>query len=127
MLKRYATLVCVDDKHRVKIGEPSCPVAVAERGRQVLVHSNTSFQVADHDFTCFSVIPLVALLVDIPDKISGLWYDGDVHVLYKDSAFEPSSPIRHATEVYLLLSEKALTESVLFVFSDGGPTIESLT
>ena len=100
MLKRYATLVCVDDKHRVKIREPSCPVAVAERGRQVLVHSNTSFQVADHGFTRFSVIPSVALLVDIPDKISWLWYDGDVHVLYKDSAFKPSSPIYHATELF---------------------------
>ena len=121
MLKRYATLVCVDDKHRVKIGESSCPVAAAERGCQVLIHSNTSSQAADHDFTYFSVIPSVALLVDIPDKISGLWYDGDVHVLYKDSAFEPLSPICHATELYSLLSEKALTESVMFVFSDGGP------
>lgn len=121
MLKRYATLVCVDDKHRVKIGESSCPVAAAERGCQVLIHSNMSFQAADHDFTRFSVIPSVALLVDIPDKISGLWYDGDVHVLYKDSAFEPLSPICHATELYSLLSEKALTESVMFVFSDRGP------
>lgn len=29
--------------------------------------------------------------------------------------------MRHATELYSLLSEKALTESVLFVFSDWGP------
>ena len=43
------------------------------------------FQAAEHDFTRFSVIPSVSLLVDIPDKISGSWYDGDVHVLYKDS------------------------------------------
>ena len=84
-------------------------------------HSNRSFQVADQDFTHFSVILSVALLVDIPDKISGSWYDGDVHVLFKDSAFEPSSPIRYATELYSLLSEKTLIESALFVFSDGGP------
>ena len=112
----------VDDKHRVKVGEPSCPVAAAERGRQVLVHSSTSFQVANHDFTRFSVIPSVALVVDIPDCISGSWYTGDVHVLYKDSAFEPSSPIRHATELASLLSEKALTHPVLFIYSDGGQT-----
>lgn len=89
MLKRYATLVCVDDKHQVKIGEASCPVAAAERGCQVLVHSNTSFQVADHDFTRFSVIPSVALLVDIPDKISGSWYDGNVMCF---QAFVPYAP-----------------------------------
>lgn len=70
-LRSYAIFTCVDDKHRVKVGEPSCPVAAAERGRQVLVHSSTSFQVADHDFTRFSVIPSVALVVDIPDSISG--------------------------------------------------------
>ena len=90
MLKKFATLVCVDDNNRVKIGEPSCPVAAAGRGRQVLVHSSTNFQVADHDFTRFSVIPSVALLVDIPEKISESWYDGDMHLLFKDSAFEPS-------------------------------------
>lgn len=38
-----SVLVCVDDKHRVKVGEPLCPVAAAERGRQVLVHSRSAF------------------------------------------------------------------------------------
>ena len=28
-----------------------------------------------------------------PELIAGSWYDGNVHVLYKDGAFEPSSPI----------------------------------
>ncbi len=27
----------MDDKHRLKVGEPGIPVAAAERGRQVLV------------------------------------------------------------------------------------------
>ena len=122
-LQKYTSLACVNNKHRVKVGEPSCPVAAAERGRQVLVHSGASFQVSDHDF---SMIPSVALLVDIPDSITpdsitGSWYDGNVHVLYKYSAFEPSSPIRHSTELTTLLSDKALTRPVLFLYSDGGP------
>ena len=41
--------------------------------------------------------------------------------MYKDSAFEPSSPIRHATELATLLQDKALTHPVLFIYSDGGP------
>jgi len=46
--------------------------------------------VADHDFTRFSTIPSVVFEVNIPAAIAGSWYDGNVHVLYKDAAFEPS-------------------------------------
>ena len=120
-LRNSAVFACVDDKHRVKVGEPSCPVAAAERGRQVIVSSGTSFQVADHDFTRFSMIPSVTLLVDIPESVSGSWYDGSVCVTYKDSAFEPSSPIRHAAELRALLADKAATNPVLFLYADGGP------
>ena len=41
MMRDVSVLVCVDDKHRVKVGEPSCPVAAAERGRQVIVHGRS--------------------------------------------------------------------------------------
>ena len=41
--------------------------------------------------------------IEIPDTISGNWYSGQVYVGIKDATFEPSSPIRHATEVYKLL------------------------
>ena len=87
----------------------------------MLVQGSTSFQVADHDFTIFSMIPSVSLVLDIPDKISESWYDGQVNVAYKDSAFEPSSPIRHAAELADLLSEIATKKPVLFIYSDGGP------
>lgn len=56
----------MDDKHRVKVGEPHYPVAAAERGKKVLVSRGTSFEVADHDFTKFSLVPSVSLVVDIP-------------------------------------------------------------
>ena len=68
------------------------------------------------------MIPSVTLLVDIPESVSGLWwYDGNVCVTYKDSAFEPSSPIRHAAELAGLLSEKAIMNPVVFIYSHGGP------
>ena len=121
MMRDVSVLVCVDDKHRVKVGEPSCPVAAAERGRQVIVHGRSEFQVADHDFTRFSIIPSVVFEVNIPESIAGSWYDGNVHVLYKDAAFEPSSPIRHAAELVSVLRSKSLTHPVLFLYSDGGP------
>ena len=121
LFREFCAFACVDDKHRVKIGEPSCPVAAAERGRQVLVRSGTSFQVSDHDFTRFSAIPSVSLMIDVPDAISESWYEGDVHVLYKDSAFEPSSPIRHAAELTTILRTRPTDSPILFLYSDGGP------
>ena len=88
----YSGFICLDDKHRIKIGEPGFPVAAAERGRRVLVSMEKSFQVGDHDFTKFSVIPSVILVLDIPHTISDSWYDGKVYVGVKDAVFQPSSP-----------------------------------
>ena len=115
-------MLCIDDKHKLKIGEPGFPVAAAERGRRVLVRSGTYCEVGDHDFTKSSMTPSVALVVDIPDKIEDSWYAGQVFVGYKDSTFEPSSPFRHAAELYNLLTDNVdLNRSVLFLYSDGGP------
>ncbi len=38
-----STFVCLDDKHRIKVGEPDYPVAAAERGRQVIVSGADTF------------------------------------------------------------------------------------
>ena len=36
----HSTVVCLDYKHNIKIGEPDCPVAAVDRGKEVLVHSH---------------------------------------------------------------------------------------
>ena len=59
--------------------------------------------------------------MDIPDDIAGSWYAGQVHVLCKDTTFEPSSPSRHGTEIISILGEKAIDYPVLFLYTDGGP------
>ncbi len=79
-----STFVCLDDKHRVKIGDPGEPLAATERGRRVIIPGNCSFEVSDHDFSKFSLIPSVSLLVDIPSEISGSWYcGGQLSILYQ--------------------------------------------
>ena len=40
LFQKFCGFACVDDKHRVKVGEPSCPVAAAERGRHRAVASS---------------------------------------------------------------------------------------
>ena len=91
-LREYCTMVSIDDKHRLKVGEPGFPVGAAERGRCVMVCAGTTFEVGDHDFTKFSIIPSVVLLIDIPERIDDSWHQEQVLVGFKDAAFESSSP-----------------------------------
>ena len=51
LLKDRCTLVSSDDKHKVKVGEPSYPLAAVERGKQVIVGANQVMAVGDHDFS----------------------------------------------------------------------------
>ena len=97
----YTLFICLHDKHRLKVGEPGLPVAAAERGRRVIVNQGTVLQVGDHDFTRFSLIPSVALIVDVPAEVSGSWYHGQVYVSLKDAVFEAFSAIRHSCELAL--------------------------
>ncbi len=123
-MRGVAALVCVDDKHQVKVGEPGNPVAAVDRGRRVLVESGTSFCVADHDFTKFKITPSVALLADIPESIDGSFYRGKLAVTLKDAVFQPSSPLRHACELQKILHKvgyNPVLRPVLLLHSDGGP------
>ena len=120
-LREYCAFICLDDKHKLKVGEPNCPVAAVKRGRGVPVRANQFLTVADHDFTKFGLVPSVVLVNDIPEEISGSWYRGQVHVLLKDTVFEPSSPFRHACELYNVLQSSSVSKSVLFLYADGGP------
>ena len=114
-------MACLDDKHKIKIGEPGFPVAAVERGKRVLVKVGASFEVGDHDFTKFSIVPSVTLVNDIPTEITGSWYSGKVFYALKESAFEPSSPIRHVTELCSCLHSLGDVNPVLLLYTDGGP------
>ena len=66
-LREYCAFACLDDKHKLKVGEPNCPVAAAERGRQVPVCANQFLTVADHDYTKFGLVPSIVIVTDIPE------------------------------------------------------------
>ena len=113
----FVTFICMDDKHTCKVGEPGYPVAAVDRGRKVIVAKNTSFQVADHDFTKFSITPSVALSIDIPDTIEGSFYRGQVYVGVKENCFEASSALRHMCE---LGSYEENNKPILVLYTDEG-------
>ena len=120
-LQDISRFVCIDDKHRIKVGEPGLPIAAVERDKEVIVSLNETYTVGDHDFAKFSFIASVSLLIDIPETIMGSWYRGQVFVGIKDAIFEPSSPRRHATELYQYLLPHMTNRYGLFLYSDGGP------
>ena len=69
--RELVTMVSMDDKHKVKVGEPSYPLAAAERGKQVIVGPNQVMAVGDHDFTKCTLTPSVNFLVSqIPQYLS---------------------------------------------------------
>ena len=115
----YSHLICIDDKHAIKCGEPGYPVAAVERGRQVLVAVDRTFMVADHDFTKARIVPSVSLVCDIP-AMEESFYRGKVFTCLKDGIFQPSSPFRHSAELYNLL-KMINPKPVLCLYSDGGP------
>ena len=41
--------------------------------------------------------------------------------MLKEAAFQPSSPMRHGTELSLWLTTRIGNRSVLFLYTDGGP------
>lgn len=63
--RELVTLVSMDDKHKIKVGEPSYPLAAAERGKQVIVGINQVMAVGDHDFSNCTLTPSVNLMVCI--------------------------------------------------------------
>ena len=91
-VSQHCQFVCLTDKHRIRVGEPNFPEAAAERGRRVLTAAESQFLEGDHDLIQFSLIPSVALHIDIPDDISGSRYSGQVHIGLKEGAFDPLSP-----------------------------------
>ena len=117
--QRSEPFLCLDDKHQIKIGDPHWPVAAAERWCRVLVVRNESLLVTDHDFTTFSIVPSVLLIVDIPCEISGSWYTGQVFVCLKDAVFEQSSLIRYLTELHEILKMSyTVSVPILFLYTD---------
>ena len=54
----FCNFICLNDKHRIKVGKPGVPVASLERRR---VSHHETLIVADHYFMKFSIIPSVIL------------------------------------------------------------------
>ncbi|PKY22926.1 hypothetical protein RhiirB3_504468, partial [Rhizophagus irregularis] len=122
--KEYTTLICADDKHKVPIGE-SVATSTGVRNKSALTTIDGILNSCDHDFTKLSLTPSASLFVDIPNSISDSFYQGQVYIAYKDTIFQPSSAIRHATEFYnnysIQYQDNINKPKILLLYTDGGP------
>ena len=77
----------------------------------------------DHDFHVAGITSSVVFLSSIPSSIDETFFSGDVCVITKDKAFQPSSPMRHARELERVIEDKYGDQypPILFMYSDGGP------
>ncbi|PKB96241.1 hypothetical protein RhiirA5_435175 [Rhizophagus irregularis] len=97
--RKYTSFICADDKHKIAIGE-GIATSTGVRNKKSLVPQNVDLTSSDHDYTKLSLTPSVTLFIDIPESINESFYHGQVYVSYKDTTFQPSTAIRHATEIY---------------------------
>jgi len=117
--QKYCSYVFMDDKHHCKVGESSNPMAAVDRGKQVIILLDHKFVVVDQDHTKRSIVPSVAMVCNIPQSIDESFYHGRVFVGIKDCIFEPSSPIRHATELNSILNTCSSNNPILLIYSEG--------
>ena len=63
------------------------------------------------------------LFIDIPESINESFYHGQVYVSYKDTTFQPSTAIRHATEIYytIIKQHQENMSEMLLLYTDSGP------
>ncbi|CAG8797671.1 13476_t:CDS:2, partial [Gigaspora margarita] len=95
--RQWTCLISADDKYKIPIGE-DIAVSTDVQNQCSIVAYESTLAAADHNFAKLSLMPSVIFFISIPDNISGLFYNGQVYVLYKDTIFEPSTVIRHSTK-----------------------------
>ena len=90
------------------------------RCRPSLVAGSSALSAMDHDQSSRgSLTPSVVLQCDIPETVKGSFYQGQVHVIIKDSVLQPSNPVRHCVELSQVMKTQDLNP-VLFAYTDGG-------
>lgn len=115
----HCSFFCADDKARVMVGPPGVYLQSGVRNKPQLALSSVDMLALDHDYDGTCIVPSVYLKHDIPEKINGDWYKGQVSVGLKDAVFQKSCPWRHAEELSRHLQDTS--SPILLLLTDGGP------
>ena len=95
-----------DASYKVPVVEPDFPIASVTCNKKVIVRSNKTFTVNDHDFTKLPLIHDAHLLHELPEPDDserspkvGEWYKGKVYYGLKSMVTEASSAMFCAAEL----------------------------
>lgn len=120
--KNHVTFLSIDDKAKVDIGDPGQYISTGASGKKTLVPTGSQLSALDHAVSSKgSITPSVCLKLNIPEDPDDSFYKGQVFVTYKDTVFQPSSPIRHVAEIQSMLQAEGDVSPVLVIFSYGDP------
>ncbi len=124
----HTIMLSVDDKATIPVGAPGQPLSTGVRAHhRALVPVGSTLGASDHDFHVNGLVPSIDFIVNIPENCNDSFYRGDIHVTLKEKIFEPSNPVRHATETIKILrsvhsdDDVNLNKPILLKMSDGGP------
>ena len=115
----HCCFFCADDKARVMIGPPGVYLQSGVRNKPQLAPAGIEMLALDHDYDGTCIVPSVYLAHDIPEKVNGDWYKGQVSVALKDAVFQKSCPWRHIEELSRHL--KDTNSPIVLLLTDGGP------
>ena len=122
MFRDHVIFAFGDDKSRAMVGPPENPMQSGTRNRAVPTVEGTELTAADHDFGGTAITPSMQQEAEIPEKIDGNWYHGQLWASLKDGVFEKSNPIRHCEELTRVFGPQiADGKSILLLLTDGGP------
>jgi hypothetical protein len=121
--RNYVLYVCLDDKHKIDVGEPGTPVETGARQHHAAIAgSKQELTASDHSFHTASLTPSGVLVTEIPEQLSDSWYHGKLYISLKDAALEPSSPLRHMAELVAICRARGVpVPPILLALTDGGP------
>ena len=123
MVRQQADVYFVDDKAKIPIGKPGCPISTGVRGKKMIVPTSTTLSALDHDIEALgNIIPTVFQQPEIPEKLEGSWYRGKVSIDVHDAVFEQSSAYRYPATIIKMSGQatNAKHSPYHFKFSDGG-------
>ncbi len=93
------------------------------RNKKSIVLQDADLVACDHDFTKLCLTPSVIFFCEVPKSIKESFYSEKVFVSFKDTTFQPSSGIRHATEFFKVIFShyQSSVPPILCLYTDGGP------
>ena len=116
----WTNFVCVNDKHKINVGQPGNPLAAAECGIDGYLYTvEQRLKYLIMNSALYRQLP--CLLTYLKIFLDHAWYRGQVNWTSTEDAFEPSSPHNHSAELAnFLISHGVGDKPIVCLYSDGG-------